>query len=248
MSNANIRVLVIDDLESLRKLIRPILTQQLGFLDDNITQIHDARKALAFLRTEKIDLVLCEWEIPPQTTGLHVLKTIRKDPKLKNLPFIMVTSESDQGKILQAAQAQVSQYVVKPFTADSFSVKLNQALKSNERPQAKRSPATSANEVKVMIKGQPCTSGSIVSISPGGMMAKLVVHRGLTVYDKLDLKIQCANPSTGDTLVNSVFGELARIERDLENKARTTGNYAFTFLQMDPTQKKFVETIIGWLK
>ncbi len=247
MQKENIKVLVVDDPDIINKMIRPTLVKQLGFAAQNIIEAHSGKKALEILNTIQIDLVLCEWNVP-EMSGIELLKAIRKHETLSTIPFMMVTSVSDQKCILQAAQEKVTQYVVKPFTVESFSVNINQALLPTEQRAHKRYQVTKSNELTVLSNGNAYTAGKIINFSKGGLLAKLFVKREITIYDKLDLMISMVEPSSGKKLVNSVLGELIRIERTADSTPKKIGYYSFVFTNLDPAQKKFLETIVFLLE
>jgi len=243
MQKESIKILIVDDPDIISKMIRPTLVKQLGFTGQNIIEAHSGRKALEILNTMQIDLVMCEWNIP-EISGIELLRIIRKHETLSALPFMMVTSVSDQKCIVQAAQEKVTQYVVKPFTAESFSVNIKQALLSTEQRADKRYQVVKSNELTVSGNGNAFTSGKIINFSKGGLLAKLLVTREITIYDTLELMISMVDSSSGKKLVNSVQGELIRIERIADSTTPKAGYYSFMFTALDPAQKKFLETII----
>ena len=120
-ADTNMKVLVVDDFATMRRIVKNILVQ-LGF--KNIVEADDGTSALEILQEEKIDLIISDWNMP-KMTGLDLLKTVRSDTKLAATPFIMVTAEAQQDNIIAAVKAKVSQYIVKPFTADTLSEKMD---------------------------------------------------------------------------------------------------------------------------
>lgn len=112
------RVLVADDSSTMRKIILRSL-QAVGVTD--ITEASDGSEALAIFKPGEFDLVLTDWNMPGMT-GLEVLQGIRTQDA--NIPVIMVTTEAEKTRVLQAIQAGVSDYLVKPFTADTLREKL----------------------------------------------------------------------------------------------------------------------------
>lgn len=120
-ADPNMKILVVDDFATMRRIIKNILTQ-LGF--KNIVEADDGTTALDVLKSEKIGLIVSDWNMP-KMTGLDLLKAVRADTSLANTPFIMVTAEAQQDNIILAVKAKVSQYIVKPFTAETLSEKLN---------------------------------------------------------------------------------------------------------------------------
>ena len=115
------KILVVDDFATMRRIVKNILTQ-LGF--KNIIEADDGTTALNVLKSEKIGLIVSDWNMP-KMTGLDLLKAVRADASMADTPFIMVTAEAQQDNIILAVKAKVSQYIVKPFTAETLSEKLN---------------------------------------------------------------------------------------------------------------------------
>jgi len=120
----NMKVLVVDDFATMRRILRNIL-KQLGFT--NISEADDGKTALKELQKEKFDLVLCDWNMP-EMSGLELLTAIRSDDQLKDLAFVMVTAEAQKENIVTAVKAGVNNYIVKPFTAETVSEKLNKVF------------------------------------------------------------------------------------------------------------------------
>jgi two-component system chemotaxis response regulator CheY len=127
---SDLTLLVADDHSLTRSMIKAIL-RGVGF--ENITQAENGVEALHEITTSKIDIVICDWNMP-KVNGLEVLRQVRADARFKDLPFLMLTAEAYRENIVAAAQAGVSTYVVKPFTADVLLSKLEDVLKPFERP------------------------------------------------------------------------------------------------------------------
>ncbi len=113
-------VLVVDDFATMRRILKNIF-RQLGF--ENVIEADDGTTALEALKKNKIDLIVSDWNMP-KMTGLELLKTVRASDEYKGIPFLMVTAEAQKQNVLDAVQAGVSNYVVKPFTAEQISDKL----------------------------------------------------------------------------------------------------------------------------
>ena len=119
-----IKILVVDDFATMRKVIRNLL-KQVGF--ENVTEAEDGVNALRTLKSQKIDFVISDWNMP-NMTGLELLKAVRADEELKLTPFLMVTAEALQDNVVAAVKAGVNNYIVKPFTADVLNEKINKIL------------------------------------------------------------------------------------------------------------------------
>ena len=119
------KVLVVDDFATMRRIIKNVL-KQIGFT--NILEADDGTTALGILKDNKVDLIISDWNMP-KMSGLDLLRKVRTENDTKNVPFVMVTAEAQKENVLQAVQAGVSNYIVKPFTADAVKEKLKQIFK-----------------------------------------------------------------------------------------------------------------------
>lgn len=116
------KVLVVDDFATMRKIVRNIL-KQIGFT--NIVEADDGANAMAMIKEDKIDFVVTDWNMP-NMTGLELLKNIRSTEKAKDMPVLMVTAEGLSENVVDAVKAGVDNYIVKPFTAETVQAKIEQ--------------------------------------------------------------------------------------------------------------------------
>ena len=116
----NIRILIVDDFSTMRRIIKNLLND-LGFF--NTVEADDGGTALVELRKGPFDLVITDWNMPGMP-GIDLLKAIRADAALSRTPVLMVTAEAKREQIIEAAQAGVNGYVIKPFTAATLGDKL----------------------------------------------------------------------------------------------------------------------------
>ena len=119
--NPNMRVLVVDDFSTMRRIVKNIL-RQLGFI--NVVEADDGTSAWEILNREKIDFIVSDWNMP-QMTGIELLRRVRASEEHTAIPFLMVTAEAQQENIIEAVQAKVSNYIVKPFTAETMKQKID---------------------------------------------------------------------------------------------------------------------------
>jgi two-component system chemotaxis response regulator CheY len=119
------RVLVVDDFATMRKIVRNIL-KQIGFED--ITEAEDGNAALRVLKNEKIGLVVTDWNMP-NMSGLELLQEIRRNGQTQKIPVLMVTAEGLKENVMEAVKAGVNNYVVKPFTAEVLQEKIETIFK-----------------------------------------------------------------------------------------------------------------------
>lgn len=118
----NMPILVVDDFAAMRRIVKTSL-KQLGF--DNISEAEDGQAALTKLELGRYRLIISDWNMP-NMMGIDLLKAVRANEKLKEIPFLLVTAEAQKENIIEAAKAGVSNYIVKPFTAEILQTKLEQ--------------------------------------------------------------------------------------------------------------------------
>ena len=128
-ADKNMKILVVDDFSTMRRIIKNLL-RELGY--NNVVEADDGNTALPILQKGGIQFLITDWNMPGMT-GLELLKHVRADPNLKELPTLMVTAEAKREQIMEAAQAGVNGYIVKPFTAATLREKIDKIF---ERVQA----------------------------------------------------------------------------------------------------------------
>ncbi len=122
--DTSVKILIVDDFATMRRIMKNIL-KQLGF--SNVSEADDGTTALEELKKNNYDLIISDWNMP-KMTGLELLKIVRADDIYKEVPFLMVTAEAQKQNVIEAVQAGVSNYVVKPFTADAIADKIKKIL------------------------------------------------------------------------------------------------------------------------
>lgn len=118
------KVLVVDDFSTMRRIIKNLL-KQLGFTD--IDEAENGKIALSKIQKSNFDFIITDWNMP-EMTGLELLKVVRKDDKLCHIPVIMVTAEAKREQIIEAAKSGVNGYIVKPFNANQLKEKIDKVI------------------------------------------------------------------------------------------------------------------------
>ena len=124
-ADPSMKILVVDDMVTMRKIVKNVL-KQLGF--SNIEEAENGQDGLQKLRAGQFNFVVSDWNMPVMT-GIDMLRAIRADEKLKAIPVLMVTAEAQQSNLVEAVQAGVSNYIIKPFTAETMQEKLAKIFK-----------------------------------------------------------------------------------------------------------------------
>ena len=115
------KILIVDDFSTMRRIIKNLL-HELGF--NNTAEADDGATALPMLQAGGFDFLITDWNMP-NMTGIELLKAVRAEPALAGMPVLLVTAEAKREQIVEAAQAGVNGYIVKPFTAETLKEKIN---------------------------------------------------------------------------------------------------------------------------
>jgi two-component system, chemotaxis family, chemotaxis protein CheY len=121
MADNKMKVLIVDDFATMRRIVKNIL-KQLGF--ENVEEAEDGAQAYSKLKDGGFGFVISDWNMP-NMDGIELLRKVRSDPALKDMPFLMVTAEAEKEKVIEAIKAGVSNYIVKPFTAEVLKEKMD---------------------------------------------------------------------------------------------------------------------------
>ena len=127
MADKNLKILIVDDFSTMRRIVRNLL-KELGYT--NVDEAEDGVAALQKLKGGSFQFVVSDWNMP-NMTGIDLLRAIRADAALRHLPVLMVTAEAKKENIIEAAQSGASGYVVKPFTAATLEEKLNKVFEKH---------------------------------------------------------------------------------------------------------------------
>jgi two-component system chemotaxis response regulator CheY len=126
MADLKIKILVVDDFSTMRRIVKNIL-RQLGY--ENIVEADDGATAMEVLRSEKIDFIISDWNMP-QMPGIELLKNVRASEEWKTLPFLMVTAEGQKENVIEAVKYKVNNYIVKPFTPETLKEKIDKIFEA----------------------------------------------------------------------------------------------------------------------
>lgn len=124
MLDQNMKILVVDDFSTMRRIIKNIL-REIGY--NNVDEADDGSTALEKLKSAKFDFVVTDWNMP-NMPGIELLKAIRSDDVLKDTPVLMVTAEAAKENVVTAVAAGVNNYIVKPFTAAALKERIDLIL------------------------------------------------------------------------------------------------------------------------
>jgi len=129
------KILIVDDFSTMRRIVKNLL-RDLGF--NNTSEADDGATALPMLMSGNFDFLVTDWNMP-NMKGIDLLRAVRADEKLKNMPVLMVTAEAKREQIIEAANAGVNGYVVKPFTAETLKGKIEKIFERIDAGKQKQS-------------------------------------------------------------------------------------------------------------
>ncbi len=131
MSDLKMKILVVDDFSTMRRIVKNLL-KQLGY--ENIEEAEDGEQGFSKLKNGGFGFVVSDWNMP-NLDGLGMLQKIRTDPEIKDLPVLMVTAESEKEKVITAIQAGVNNYIVKPFSGEILKEKIDKIFEKLQAQQ-----------------------------------------------------------------------------------------------------------------
>ncbi len=197
------KVLVVDDMASVRKFIKFGLEKNHPNVE--IFEASNGKEAQTLLEMDKYDLILCDWEMPSMN-GPELLHWIRNHPSLKDLPFIMVTAKNEKENVIKAMQAGVNSYVIKPFTIEGLIQKMAEVHRKFDRRQYERFDLS--GEV-ILQFGDTVSRGNLLDLSIGGFLCN--IHRKSPIpmiFEKLVCDIKLDN----NYKVSGLEGFVVRIQ------------------------------------
>lgn len=154
-----LRILVVDDAKFIRDLVQKTLRAE--YPEIQITEASDGRKAQSTLLRYSFDMILCDWEMP-EMNGIELLQWVRSQDKIKDLPFIIISSLDQKENVIEALKAGVNDYIAKPFTAEQLIGKvMKQLIKSGRITQeqamkmSRKERITSAGGAELLAGGSP---------------------------------------------------------------------------------------------
>lgn len=241
----NKTVLVVEDNATVRRFTASVLKNQLNC--SSVIQASSANEALETIKSLKLrrgalHLILSDWEMPGMS-GDEFLLAVRENPETADTPFIMVTARNDRDSIIMAAQAGVSEYIIKPFTAAALLQKITRAFDLQERRAMARFKTASGDKAEVIFTETNRYNAAVVNISQTGVLLRtpLFRHAPVCVHDMVKISLHLASGAE-----IQVLAELVRMETDKDNLANKNLMLAgFQFQDLDEASAEKLRTSIN---
>ncbi|MCF6436331.1 response regulator [Pseudoalteromonas sp. MMG022] len=204
----DVSFLVVDDCQLVRNLVRNTLENRLGA--ENVYTATNGKEALELLNARSIDIIIADWQMP-KMDGDELLRTIRKSEKHKLTPFIMMSSLGDKEHVLAAIQNGVSQYVMKPFSADKLEDAIHKSWNSANRRGAVRLSALPEHRVRIQTSNRKL-AGIVKNISHTGMLIELTYSRELNLFNNYSIELDIFDLNhEGNMLIEPLYGVPVRL-------------------------------------
>jgi CheY-like chemotaxis protein len=245
---SKISFLVVDDSPTTRELVSRSL--KLVFGSAEIFMAENGKEALRVLKEKDIDIIISDWNMP-QMDGEELLFEVRNNPKLKELPFVLMTSNANRDFIITAIQLGVTQYIVKPFSPGELERKVRSSLNVLRRRQEQR--YSLPEHTAVVRIGKECYMGKMLDLSRTGTLLVVDYDENMRLYRNCDVDLQLHDPNgieSKASLISSLVGTIVRLEA--ENTFHPTSRGCQMALYFHPaTMEKDVErkltNLIKWL-
>ncbi|CAH9063756.1 Protein-glutamate methylesterase/protein-glutamine glutaminase [Pseudoalteromonas holothuriae] len=204
----DVSFLVVDDCQLVRNLVRNTIENRLG--SERVYTAVNGKEALELLNARKIDVIIADWQMP-EMDGDELLRKVRKSDKLKAIPFIMMSSLGDKEHVLSAIQNGVSQYVMKPFTAEKLEDAIQKSWNSANRRGATRLSSLPEHKVRVQTSNRKL-AGTVKNISHTGMLIELTYSRELHLFNNYSFELDVFDLNDeGNVLIEPIYGIPVRL-------------------------------------
>ena len=200
--------LVVDDCQLVRNLVRNTIENRLGA--DNVYTAEDGQEAFALLNARNIDIVIADLQMP-KMDGDELLRKVRQSDKLKKTPFIMMSAHGDKEHVLSAIQNGVSQYVMKPFTAEKLEDAIHKSWNSANRRGSVRLSRLPEHRIRVQTSNRKI-AGIVKNISHTGMLIELPYSRELNLFNNYAMELDIFDLNNeGSMLIDQIYGAPVRL-------------------------------------
>ncbi|MAD74705.1 MAG: hypothetical protein CML20_07940 [Rheinheimera sp.] len=206
-----VKFLVVDDSPTVISVVSSALLNRLGA--ETVYTAKNGQEALKILETKDIDIIISDWEMP-LLSGVGLLKHVRKNHKIKDIPFIMMTANGGRDYVITAMQHGVSQYVVKPFSADKLEDAINKSWNGAKKRNAVRVSGLPPHKV-CLHTPQAKLTPKVKNISKTGVMLQLTYNEQIKLFDRYQLDITLDELSHDSAYsISKLTGKVIRIEAD----------------------------------
>lgn len=231
----NVSFLIVDDLQSVRSIVKSTVYNQLG--SQKILSAVNGLAAKVILQKQPVDIIISDLEMP-RMDGFELLSFVRSHPKLKNIPFIMMTSEDEKEFVVNAIQKGVSQYVVKPFTTEKLEEAIRRSWHSAEQRRNTRISHLPQHEVSMQFNGSNIRKGFIANISTSGILIELEYNEEMALFSSCIVNIAVKFDDNKTKKIMGLVCKVIRVEaQNFNDQSSHSCRVAVHVFEEDNTSK-----------
>ncbi|MGE0081396.1 MAG: response regulator [Thiohalomonadaceae bacterium] len=240
----DLRFLVVDDSAMARRLITSVIRGKLG--SEKVLQAGDGREALLLLESNPVDIIISDWSMG-KVNGDELLAYVRRNERLRHIPFIMVTCNAQRDAILTAMQLGVTHYLVKPFTPAELEQKIRSSWNAAVRRGTERYSDLPAHDASILLEGSPAPV-SLLNLSRSGALLRLRHNHAIGLFRSYELSLTFRNPDSGQTWsLPSVPSHCVRLETDDHRHANCLMAVEFDAGKLDANATRQLDSLLAWL-
>lgn len=240
----DLRFLVVDDSAIVRALITSVIRGKLG--GEKVLHAGDGHEALLLLESEPVDIIISDWHMD-KMNGDELLAYVRRNERLRHLPFIMVTSNAQRDAIITAMQLGVTHYLVKPFTPAELEQKIRSSCNTAARRRTERYADLPPHEAFVLFDGEQLPA-SLLNLSRSGALLRLRHNHGIGLFRSYVLSLNFRSPDSEQTWsLPSVPSHCVRLETDPYRQDTCFMAVAFDAARLAPNTVRQLDNLLAWL-
>lgn len=240
----NLRFLIVDDSAMARRLIVSVVRAKLGV--ERVLQAADGHEALLMLDKNPVDLIISDWNMG-KVNGDELLSYVRRNERLRHIPFIMVTSNAHRESILAAIQLGVTQYLVKPFTPAELEQKIRSSWNAAAQRRTERFSDLPPHQATLDVAGT-AVPVTLVNLSLSGALLRLNHSDAMGLYRDFTLSLAFSEaPSGQEWSVSAVLGRSVRLEVDDPKQGTCLVALEFSREVLDSQTEQQLISVIKWL-
>ncbi len=245
----NARFLLVDESKIIKNAIAKILVKRIGCEPGLILTAKNGLEALDILEKEPIDVIICEWHVS-HMDGLALIDSIRKNSALKEIPFVMMSTDGSKEAVVTSIQQGVSQYLVKPFSPERFEDAVRKAWNGTKRRAAQRFSGLPTHRIHGVFKGVDLDA-QMVDISRSGGLLTLTYNAAIELFGDCELHLEFDDiDEIGLVSISPIPAQILRIEasRSFHHSTRKC-EVAVAFLgdKVDKTVQANLDKLLGLL-
>ncbi len=238
------KVLIVDGAYKVREALEVLFCNRFGC--SKVHVVSSGVEAWDIIRKYSLDLVICNRKLQG-ISGFELLLKIRESKRFQHLPVLIIFNKEDQESALKALHLGATDFIAKPFSPRDFTLKIRKMLFTEDHRADERFDVPFESKVTIVDPSYQSTSGTIVNIGTGGLLAQMSFSRTLSVYDRGDLRLQFLM-SKSTNLAKTIQGQVIRVEWDPRRTKQHLAYYAFQFAMLREDQIKFLREVIELLE